>query len=425
MSTSLDAERDPSFNPPGDAARGTAEYPAVPPELRDALHREQTSLNREVVIWQRWVRYLALGAMLLLSVAFGSSVQAALVPIAVIAVCYTAVVMSTAWILRRSPSQTAGRWFPSLLLAADIAALSGFCYLTSAPQQQHRILLLGFLSMQLGVFYFGRRQGWLAAGLTIVAYLWGTLGVVPFVPGPRPATLTILFNVALFAIISAVLVQTFGRFRERIDALRMYCKVVERGESAGVPALTADRRPDELTLLARSFQSMNARLAELIGSDPLTGCLNRRSLEGQLRTLISQARRRGSNLAVVAVDLDRFKEINDSRGHPVGDVVLRQLADIMKSTARDSDAVARFGGDEFIIVLPDTDWQGALTFADRLRQRVDNFTFGPDGLPMNVTISSGVALVRGADTVSTDTLLKSADAALYKAKTAGRNRVYA
>jgi diguanylate cyclase (GGDEF)-like protein len=278
--------------------------------------------------------------------------------------------------------------------------------------------------MQLGVFYFGRRHGWLAASLTMLAYLIFSLGVAPFIPGPRPTVVTVEFNVVLFAIISTVLIYTFGSFRERMDALRMYCKVVEHGEIPTLPKVGVERWPDELTLLARSFQSMHTRLAEQIGSDPLTGCMNRRSLEARLRIDLRQARRRDSTVVVMAIDLDHFKQINDSRGHPVGDIVLQQLAGIMKQTARDTDAVARFGGDEFVIILPDTGWQGALTFAERLRRRVDDFNFGPPGTPMSTTISVGVALARGSDPISTDMLLKEADAALYKAKAAGRNRVF-
>jgi two-component system cell cycle response regulator len=209
-----------------------------------------------------------------------------------------------------------------------------------------------------------------------------------------------------------------------MDALRMYCKVVESGESAAFPNLGRERWPDELTLLARSFRSMHARLEEQISSDPLTGCLNRRSLEAHVRADLRQARRRGSAVAVAAIDVDHFKEINDTRGHPVGDVVLQQISAIMKSVARDTDAVARFGGDEFMIVLPDTGWQGALTFAERLRERVDEFTFGPPDMAMSVTVSIGVALASGYESTSPETLFKDADSALYQAKAAGRNRVF-
>jgi diguanylate cyclase (GGDEF)-like protein len=404
--------------------RVTQELPMVSVELGEALLVEQANLRREVLLWQRWVRYLALGAMVLLSLIYSSTMQDALVPLALLATGYVGVVFSTSWALDRASSRAAQSWIPSLLLTADIAALAGFVFLTSAPEQFHRILLLGFLSMQLGVFYFGRAQGTMAALLTIAAYLVFALGVPAFVPGPRPATVAVFFNVTLFAMISGVLIYTFGSFRERMDALRMYCKVVERGEAASLPQLGAERWPDELTLLARSFQAMHVRLAEQIGSDPLTGCMNRRSLETRLRSDLRQARRRGSSVAVVAVDLDQFKEINDSRGHPVGDIVLQQLAGIMKVTARDTDSVARFGGDEFVIILPDTGWQGALTFAERLRRCVDDYTFGPPDGPVSTTISVGVALGRGTDATSADALLKEADAALYKAKAAGRNRVF-
>jgi diguanylate cyclase (GGDEF)-like protein len=404
--------------------RVTQELPMVSVELGEALLAEQANLRREVLLWQRWVRYLALGAMVLLSLLYSSTMQSALVPLALVAGGYIGVVFSTAWALDRSSSRAAQSWIPSLLLTADIAALAAFVYLTSSPEQFHRILLLGFLSMQLGVFYFGRAHGTLAALLTIGAYLLVALGVPAFVAGPRPAVVSVAFNVTLFAMISGVLIYTFGSFRERMDALRMYCKVVERGEAATLPQLGAERWPDELTLLARSFQSMHARLAEQIGSDPLTGCMNRRSLEARLRSDLRQARRRGSSVAVVALDLDRFKEINDSRGHPVGDIVLQQLAGIMKVTARDTDSVARFGGDEFVIILPDTGWQGALTFAERLRRCVDDYKFGPPDATVATTISVGVALGRGTDATSADALLKEADAALYKAKTAGRNRVF-
>jgi diguanylate cyclase (GGDEF)-like protein len=427
MSSSLrPADRDtPPFPLPVDGMEVTRELPLVSPELTRTLLDDRNQLRVEVLLWQRWVRYLALGTLVLVSLVFGADVVgAALLPLAVLSVAYVGVVMSTSYILRHQPGPRSRAWFPSLLLAMDIITLSGFVYLTSPPYLAYRILLFGFLSMQLGVFYFGRRHGTLAALLTVAAYLVVSAVLVPMVPGASPGKLGIAFNITLYAIISTVLIHTFGSFRERMDALRTYCKIVEKGEAAALPQLGAERWPDELTLLARSFQSMHIRLAEQIGSDPLTGCLNRRSLEAKLRADLRQARRRGSTVAVAAIDLDHFKAINDAKGHPVGDVVLSQVAGIMKQTARDTDCVARVGGDEFLIVLPDTGWQGALTFAERLRRRVDDFAFGSPGMALSLTVSIGVALGRGSDPVTADMLLNEADTALYKAKTAGRNRVF-
>jgi diguanylate cyclase (GGDEF)-like protein len=415
----------PPFPMPVEGLAVTRELPLVSPELSRTLLDDRSKLRVEVLLWQRWVRYLALGTLVLLSLVFGASVVgSALLPLAVLSVAYVGVVMSTSYILLHDPRPRSQAWFPSLLLATDIITLSGFVYLTSPPYQAYRILLFGFLSMQLGVFYFGRRHGWLAAFLTVGAYLLVTVVLVPMVPGQAPTNLGIAFNVTLYGLISTVLIHTFGSFRERMDALRVYCKVVEKGEAAALPQLGAERWPDELTLLARSFQSMHVRLAEQIGSDPLTGCLNRRSLEAKLRADLRSARRRGSTVAVAALDLDHFKAINDAKGHPVGDVVLSQVAGLMKQTARDTDCVARVGGDEFLIVLPDTGWQGALTFAERLRRRVDDFAFGPPGMTLSLTVSIGVALGRGIDPITADMLLNEADTALYKAKTAGRNRVF-
>jgi diguanylate cyclase (GGDEF)-like protein len=225
--------------------------------------------------------------------------------------------------------------------------------------------------------------------------------------------------------VSGLLVVAYGNFRARMNRLRLFCKLVEDGDLAPALVLGVETRPDDLTLLAKSFDAMRMRLAEQIGTDPLTGCLNRRALETRLRAEWRQAKRRGSTVAVLAIDLDHFKSINDTRGHPSGDIVLQELAGIMKATVRDTDAVARVGGDEFVIVLPDTGWQGALTFAERMRRKVDDFPFGAASGAISLTISVGVALARGTDPISPEMLLQEADRSLYKAKSGGRNRIFA
>src|SRR5439155_5058766 len=137
------------------------------------------------------------------------------------------------------------------------------------------------------------------------------------------------------------------------------------------------------------------------------------------------ARRREEVVAVAAIDIDHFKEINDLHGHPEGDRVLRQLATIMTNTARDSDTVARLGGDEFVIILPDSDMLGTRAFAERLRERVRGSTFGPPGASLSITVSIGVAVGEGKAQLEPDRLLGDADQALYDAKAGGRNRVAA
>jgi diguanylate cyclase (GGDEF)-like protein len=318
------------------------------------------------------------------------------------------------------------RWhIPAFLSTADVIGIAAMIWLSGAPIDALRILVAAVLVVQLAVFYFGWGLGIYSAVLAGVAYLAVALVVPPYLPGPRPAGSQVAYTLGLFALVTGVLIAAYGDFRARMNRLRLFCKLIEDGDLAPALPVADDRRPDDLTLLARSFESMRSRLAEQVGSDPLTGCLNRRALETRLQAEWRQAKRRGSTVAVLAVDVDDFKKINDERGHPFGDAVLRELAEIMKSTARDTDAVARVGGDEFVIVLPDTGWQGALTFAERIRRKVVDFHFGGATSDIDLTISIGVALARGTDPISPDVLLNEADRTMYKAKNSGKNRIYA
>jgi diguanylate cyclase (GGDEF)-like protein len=409
------------FSPMAENAPEPAREPS--PEIREALLRDQAELQREVILWQRWVRAVAVFVG-------GTAIVLASVPkelpvwqLLAIAVGYLATVFVTGWAVQRSPAVAPSPWLPALLVTADLITIGAFFYLTNVPLVQNRFLILAMLTVPLAAFYFGWGLGVYGALLSALVYVMIAQVLPPFVPGPKP--ISIWANVSLFAVVAGVLTYTFGRFRVRMNQLRLFCKAVEEGDLTGALDLSTAKYPDDLTLLARSFDAMRNGLAEQIGTDALTGCLNRRALESRLRSDWRLAKRRGTHIALAAIDLDHFKQINDTRGHPVGDVVLQQLAGIMKSTARDTDAVARFGGDEFVILLPDTGWQGALTFAERLRRRVDDFTFGPPGSPMTITISVGVALARGTDPISPEELLKEADRSLYKAKQQGRNRVFA
>ena len=165
---------------------------------------------------------------------------------------------------------------------------------------------------------------------------------------------------------------------------------------------------------------------EMAVTDPLTGLHNRRYLESHLTSLVDQSTSRGKPLTVLIVDMDYFKAVNDTYGHDAGDDVLREFASRIRDNIRGIDLACRFGGEEFVVVMPETDAALAYMVAERLRQRVAGEPFEINGgtKAIDVTISIGLASIcRPDDTPAT--LLKRADEALYAAKRDGRNRVVA
>jgi two-component system cell cycle response regulator len=166
------------------------------------------------------------------------------------------------------------------------------------------------------------------------------------------------------------------------------------------------------------------RSMELAVTDPLTGLYNRRHMDNQLAVQVTNAASRGKAVAVLALDVDFFKPINDTHGHDVGDRVLQELATRLKAQVRAIDLCCRMGGEEFVVILPETDLQVGFTVAERLRRAIANkpFNAGAKQGPLAITVSIGVA---GFESL-TDTpqaILKRADDALYEAKRSGRNRV--
>ena len=177
--------------------------------------------------------------------------------------------------------------------------------------------------------------------------------------------------------------------------------------------------------MVESTMADNARLEQLAQTDPLTQLLNRRALTERISAEMERALRYDSTLALLMIDLDHFKRVNDSYGHLVGDDVLRDVGQLLLETIRGSDIVARYGGEEFLLLLPETDDTGAEAFADRIRSAVElhPFSSGEEGKPLRLTASIGVAVYPAARIESVEDLLARADAALYRAKADGRNRV--
>ncbi len=170
-------------------------------------------------------------------------------------------------------------------------------------------------------------------------------------------------------------------------------------------------------------ESDKERFRFLANTDPLTGCHNRRALLDELDRELNRARRYHLQLTILMVDLDRFKEVNDTRGHLVGDAVLRKIGDLLRREARTVDLISRYGGEEFTVVLPDTGVEGGVSFAERIRSRAEHFDFADAGDPLRVTVSVGVATFSGGREDTAETMIAKADGALYRAKADGRNLV--
>ncbi|HSJ76757.1 MAG TPA: diguanylate cyclase, partial [Gemmatimonadales bacterium] len=179
--------------------------------------------------------------------------------------------------------------------------------------------------------------------------------------------------------------------------------------------------------LERAYDLENAVLGQeqmrhLAETDPLTNCFNRRALMDKLEQEMDRAARYATMLTGMMVDIDNFKQINDTYGHLVGDRVLKQLANLLKREQRSVDIVARYGGEEFVVLLPETTNTESRNFAERILRRVATHDFGEPGRPVRVTISIGIASFPDERVSDGESLLRLADTHLYRAKSDGRNR---
>jgi diguanylate cyclase (GGDEF)-like protein len=177
-------------------------------------------------------------------------------------------------------------------------------------------------------------------------------------------------------------------------------------------------RSAELERIHAELEQKNLRLVEIASRDGLTGLKNHRHFREALEKQLSMANRLAIPLSVVMIDVDQFKEFNDSYGHPAGDDVLVEVARLLRSSVRDHDVVARYGGEEFAVLLPGTDERASQSLAERLRMAIERYDW-----PLRpITISIGASTLDRTGEKASD-LMEMADRSLYQSKSAGRNRV--
>lgn len=203
--------------------------------------------------------------------------------------------------------------------------------------------------------------------------------------------------------------------------------IINGFDSGAVDFITKPFRHRELLARTKTHVELKRakeKLLRMAITDELTGLVNRRYFMGRLLHEYERTKRYESVFTVLMVDLDFFKNINDTHGHQAGDSVLRNVSDSMKLSLRLPDIIGRIGGEEFAVILPETEIGAAMIIGDRIRKRVESLNINYKECSLKVTISIG-ASPSSKDDLSIDDVLQRADSALYRAKENGRNRIYA
>lgn len=377
--------------------------------------------NAEIVVWQasrRLIIALAIGITAVVLRLTGV-VSGPVWPLFAIVPAYLGAVALLTVAIERT--HYVSRRALVLLALTDLAAIFGAVALVTEPAFYPRSLLVTLIALQFTQMFFGRSSAiTVTAGSTV-----GYLGLVALAwhRGVDVKWMDEIWLLALYLLVALNGMALHASANRRLTALVDLFAAAQRGDFSRPFVEERGREPDGITLLGRSYNHLRSELASMVMTDPLTECLNRRGFDQALEQTVARAERRGGYLAVLAIDIDHFKAINDSIGHLAGDAVLRDLAGVLTRSSRGGDIVGRVGGEEFVILLPDADMEMAGVVAERVRESVRRHAFKTGRGGITVTVSLGVACEQVTDAHAGRALRARADEALYVAKRLGRDRV--
>ncbi len=334
------------------------------------------------------------------------------------AAVYVLVVLTLHQRVRRV--RRASRTLATFMMVCDLLLVFVLVFVLAPPRDYDRALLVALFALQLTHVYFGRGPALLMLGATAAGYL--LIVDVAIRSAADVAWPDSLVTLGIFAVGAGLVTLVQSHMHERLARLLDMFARAEDGDFSAAYDVSSDVRPDAITHVGRAYNRMRTHLADIVETDPLSGCLNRRGFEQQFRRELARAARAQTELAIIDVDLDHFKLINDTYGHLAGDRVITEAGELLRANARVGDIVARTGGEEFSILAPGSGLAGAQHLALRIVEAFRRREFG-GGLRIPVTASVGVVADTVTDEAIAEDLLARADEALYAAKRSGRNRV--
>ena len=314
----------------------------------------------------------------------------------------------------------AGDYTIAAAVIADMTLLFGIMFVITPPIEYPRGLIVSIFTIQFTQLFFGARATLYNLACVAIYYTLVIIGAEN--EGLLLAPTEHFWDLALFTLGVGLFIMLQGQMQKRLRRIITIFERAQEGDFSLEYDESVDKMPDSITVVGRAYNRMRGQLEKIVLTDPLSGCYNRRGFDQLVTREVSRAVRGGHPISVLALDVDHFKRVNDEFGHLTGDEVLREMGSLLRDTARLGDVVARIGGEEFEILAPDTNVEGAQILADRIHHAFATRVFASVGGQRKITISIGIASESARNDQIAGTLMARADEALYVAKRNGRNR---